>query len=98
MPAGRASNTFTQSGELLGFAGDRLLELKFSGGILGDATAYQSDGRGNGAGYHCPGDGRPRRPRFPRRSRPAWPWAKAGRSKWPIPLAVLGNADVGARR
>ncbi len=41
-PAGGPLNAFTQSGELLGFAGNRRLEMRFSGGVLGMATAYQA--------------------------------------------------------
>ena len=41
-PATGAVTNFSRSGGLLGFAANRMLELKFSGGVLGAVTFYQA--------------------------------------------------------
>ena len=95
-PAGGAANAFTQTGELLGFAGNRLLELKFSGGILGGATAYQATADGWGSvATGTATDGRAALD-FPEEVSAGVAVGEGGIIEVAIPLAVLGNADVGA--
>jgi hypothetical protein len=95
-PGGGPASAFTQSGELLGFAGNRLLELKFSGGILGGATAYRATD--DGWGLTATGtatDGRAAVD-FPEEVAAGVAVGEDGQIEVSIPLAVLGNADVGA--
>ncbi len=95
-PAGGALNAFTQSGELLGFAGNRLLELKFSGGVLGNATAYRATTDGWEIVATGPAtDGRAAID-FPEEVSAGVAAGEGGQIEVGIPLAVLGNADVGA--
>ena len=95
-PAGGPANAFTQTGELLGFAGNRLLEMKFSGGILGGATAY----RATADGWEVAATGSATEGRaaldFPEEVSAGVAVGEGGTIEVAIPLAVLGNADVGA--
>ena len=96
-PAGGALNAFTQSGELLGFAGNRLLEMKFSGGLLGGATFYQATADGWGVmATGTASDGRAVMD-FPEEVSAAVVAGEDGQIEIVIPLAVLGNADAGSR-
>ena len=95
-PAGGALNAFSQSGELLGFAGNRLLELKFSGGVLGNATAYEATADGWEIVASAPAtDGRAALD-FPEEVSAGVAVGEDGTIEISVPLAVLGNADVGA--
>jgi alpha-amylase/alpha-mannosidase (GH57 family) len=95
-PAGGALNAFSQSGELLGFAGNRLLEIRFSGGVLGNATAYQATADGWEIVASGPAtDGRAALD-FPEEVSAGIAVGEDGTIEVSIPLAVLGSADVGA--
>ena len=95
-PAAGAVNAFSQSGELLGFAGNRLLELKFSGGILGNATAYRAKEDGWELVATGPATAGRAALDFPEEVSAGVAAGEDGQIEVSIPLAVLGNADVGA--
>ena len=95
-PAGGELSAFSQSGELLGFAANRLLELKFSGGVLGGVIAYQATADGWGLVATGPAtDGRAAVD-FPEEVSAGVAVGEDGQIEIAIPLKVLGNADVGA--
>lgn len=95
-PAGGALNAFSQSGELLGFAANRYLQLKFSGGVLGNATAYTATADGWELTATAPAtDGRAALD-FPEEVSAGVAVGEGGQIEMSIPLKVLGNADVGA--
>ena len=95
-PAGGALNAFTQAGDLLGFAGNRLLELKFSGGVLGNATGYVAAADGWTLVATGPAtDGRAALD-FPEEVSAGLAVGEDGQIEIAIPLVWLGNADAGA--
>ncbi len=95
-PAGGTLSAFTQSGALLGFGGNRLLELKFSGGVLGGAAFYQATPDGWGAIATGPAtDGRAALD-FPEEVSAGVAVGEDGQIEIAVPLVVLGNADTGA--
>lgn len=96
VPAGGALNAFTQSGELLGFAGNRLLELKFSGGVLGGATAYQAMADGWDIVASSPATAGRAALDFPQEVSAGIAAGEGGQIEIAVPLVVLGGADVGA--
>lgn len=95
-PATGALNAFSQSGELLGFAGNRLLELRFSGGVLGNATAYRATADGWELVATGPATSGRAALDFPEEVSAGVAVGEDGQIELSIPLAVLGNADVGA--
>jgi alpha-amylase/alpha-mannosidase (GH57 family) len=95
-PAGGALNAFSQSGELLGFAGNRMLELRFSGGVLGNATAYQATEDGWELVATSPATNGRAALDFPEEVSAGVAVGEGGIIEVSVPLAVLGNADVGA--
>lgn len=93
--SGQASN-FTQSGQLLGFGANRMLELKFSGGALGGVTFYQAGA--DGWQVVATGTARDGQAAFDVSDEAAGGVAaNEGQIEVAVPLAALGNADVGAR-
>ncbi len=95
-PAGGPLNAFTQTGELLGFAGNRLLELKFSGGLLGNATGYVAAADSWTLVATGPAtDGRAALD-FPEEVSAGVAVGEGGQIEVAVPLAWLGNADAGA--
>lgn len=96
-PAGGPLNAFSQTGDLLGFGGNRLLVLKFSGGVLGNATGYVAAEDGWTLVATGPAtDGRAALD-FPEEVSAGMAVGEGGPVEIAIPLAWLGNADVGAR-
>ncbi len=95
-PAGGSVEAFSQSGELLGFGANRLLELKFSGGVLGGASAYRAAADGWESVASGPAtDGRAAVD-FPEEVSAGAAVGPDGQIEIAIPLAVLGSPDVGA--
>jgi alpha-amylase/alpha-mannosidase (GH57 family) len=95
-PGSGAVNAFTLSNELLGFAGNRLLEIKFSGGVLGGATAYQATADGWEAVATGPATEGRTALDFPEEVSAGVAVGEEGQIEIAIPLAVLGSPDVGA--
>ncbi len=99
-PTGGNVNAFSQSGdspgELLGFGANRLLELKFSGGVLGGVSAYRAGAEGWESVASGPAtDGRAAVD-FPEEVSAGAAVGPDGQIEIAIPLAVLGSPDVGA--
>ncbi len=95
-PAGGPVNAFTRMDELLGFAGNRLLELKFSGGVLGGVSAYNASNEGWQQVATSPATANRAAVDFPEEVSAGVAMGEDGVIEIAVPLAVLGNADVGA--
>lgn len=95
-PAGGPLNAFTRTGDLLGFAGNRLLELKFSGGVLGNASGYIAADDGWTAVATVPATGGRVALDFPEEVSAGMAAGEDGQIEMAIPLVWLGNADAGA--
>ena len=99
-PAGGPVSNFSRGGELLGFAANRMLELKLSGGLLGAVTFYQAAAEGetpDGWSVVASGTARNGQAAFDVSDEAAGGVAAGEVIEAAIPLAALGNADVGAR-
>ena len=99
-PAGGPVSNFSRSGELLGFAANRMLELKFGGGILGGVTFYQAAAEGataDGWSVVASGTARSGQAAFDVSDEAAGGVAAGEVIEMAIPLAALGSPDVGAR-
>jgi len=98
-PAGGAITNFSRSGGLLGYAANRMLELKFSGGVLGAVTFYQATAED--APDHwavvAAGTANNGQAAFDVSDEVAGGVAVGEVIEMAVPLAALGNADVGAR-
>ena len=98
-PAGGAVTNFSRSGGLLGFAANRMLELKFSGGVLGAVTFYQAttDRVPDHWAVVAAGTANNGQAAFDVSDEIAGGVAAGEVIEIAVPLAALGNADVGAR-
>lgn len=95
-PASGPLSAFTRDGELLGFAGNRLLELKFSGGALGNAGGFVTgDDEWNLVATVPASSGRVALD-FPEEVSAGIAVGEDGQIEMAIPLIWLGNADAGA--
>ena len=94
-PTGDTASNFSQSGQLLGFGANRMLELKLSGGVLGGVTFYQAGDEG--WQVMATGTANNGQAAFDVSDEAAGGAAAGEVIEVAIPLAALGNADVGAR-